>query len=232
MVNDESDDDTTEDEDGHPPVTELEAQILQGIEDLKAGETERAIDLFSTVALQARAGDLPLMEASACGMLGQALLLTGRREEGLPYASRALEIAEAVGNAEAAENFQELLRALEASDEAEEPEDDASSGEEGEEEDETLGALNARIKAAMDRAMVGDPSGAIDELIDIAGEAQRSEAPGPEASAQIAIGQLLLASGNADLAAVALRRALAIAEALENLGAAEHIREILGRIPE
>lgn len=203
-----------------PIVAELGSKLHQGVEELKEGDPERAINLFSFVALQARAAELPVMEASACGMLGQALLLTGRKEEGMPFAHRALEIAEELGNPEVIENFRELIAALEAPDEPE---------EERSEEDKILDGLNMRIKDAMEQAMAGDPQGALDALLEVAQEAQKVDALGPEASAQIGIGQLLMASGNRDLALISLNRALAIAMELENEGAVKHIRELLER---
>ena len=160
------------------------------------------------------------------GMLAQALLLVGRKQEGMPYAIRALEIAEEVGNQEAIDNFQELVRALQAEDE---PESDDDDDYENAEAEAILDALNARIKAAMDQALAGDPVGAVDSLVEVVEESQKIGAMGPEASAQIAIGQLLLASGNNDLAVISLRRALALAERLENQGAADHIRGLLER---
>lgn len=211
-------------------ASDLEPRLLEGIEELKTGDPDRAIELFSEVALQARVAELPLMEASACGMLAQALLLTGRKEEGLPHGLRALEVAEEAGNEEAIANFRELVAALEEPDEPDEPVDgDGGDPEDLSEEEAILDGLNGRIQAAMDRALTGDPAGAVEELVDIAEESQNIGALGPEASAQIALGQLLLASGNADIAAMSLRRALAIAEELENASAADHIRELLRR---
>lgn len=205
---------------------ELANALRRGIEELRTEDPDTAIEIFSRVALQARAAELPLMEASACGMLGQALLLVGRREEGMPHALRALEIAEEVGNEEAIGNFQALVQALSAE---EEPENEGEVDPEQAEVEAILDGLNARIKAAMEEAMAGDPVKAVDELVEVVEEAQNIGAMGPEASAQIGIGQLLLASGNNDLAVVSLRRALAIAERLENNAAAEHIRELLER---
>lgn len=185
----------------------LEAQLGLGVEALKAGDIARAIDLLSPVALQARAAELPGLEASACGMLAQAYPLTGRKDEGLPHARRALEIAEEVGDEGATAHFRKVVSAL-------------SEGAEGDD-------FDARVRGALKQAQDGDPLGAVRQLIQLAAWAKEAGALGPEASARILLGQILLANKQRDLAVAELSQAVAIAEKLGDLGTAARIRELL-----
>jgi tetratricopeptide (TPR) repeat protein len=186
----------------------LEAQLRLGVEALKAGEIPRAIELLSPVALQARAADLPGFEASACGMLAQAYPLTGQKDDALPYARRALEIAELLEDEGAANHFRQVVAAL--------------STEDGAADD-----FDARVRAALKQAQDGDPLGAVRALIQLAEWAKGAAALGPEASARILLGQILLANDQKDLAVAELNQAVAIAEKLGDQDTAARIRDLL-----
>jgi tetratricopeptide (TPR) repeat protein len=185
----------------------LDAQLRLGVEALKAGEITRAIELLSPVALQARAADMPGFEASACGMLAQAYPLTGNKDEALPYARRALEIAETLGDEGAAAHFRKVVSAL----------------DEGADADD----FDTRVRAALTQAQSGDPVGAARALLQLAAWAKQAGAPGPEASARILLGQILLANGQRELGVSELEQALAIAEKLGDEETAARIRDLL-----
>ena len=63
----------------------------------------------------------------------------------------------------------------------------------------------------------------------IAEQARAAAAPGPEASARIFLGQILLARGERALARAELLTALGIAEKLGDEGAAAHVRALLAQ---
>lgn len=73
---------------------------------------DEAIALLTSAVAAASAGGVPEAEASARGVLAQAFLLAGRRDEALVHLERALEIATTVGDAEAEEGFRSLLDVL------------------------------------------------------------------------------------------------------------------------
>ncbi len=185
----------------------LEAQLGVAVEALKAGDITRAIDLLSPIALQARAAELPGLEASACGMLAQAYPLTGNKDDGLAHARRALDIAEEVGDEGATAHFRKVVAAL----------DEGAEGDD----------FDARVRAALKQAQDGDPLGATRALIQLAGWAKEAKALGPEASARILLGQILLANDQRDLAVTELEQAIVIAEKLGDEGTASRIRELL-----
>jgi tetratricopeptide (TPR) repeat protein len=89
---------------------------------------------------------------------------------------------------------------------------------------------NARIHAALEQAKAGDPSAALQALVQIAEEAHKAGATGPEASARIFLGQIhLFQNGERILAAAELHRALTLAEQLGDESAAAHIRALLAQ---
>ncbi len=77
---------------------------------MEAGDFDLAVSLLEPVADEARAANARESEATLRGMLAQAYLLNGKRKEAEPEARRAVEIAESLGAAEAAENFRQILQ--------------------------------------------------------------------------------------------------------------------------
>ncbi|MFO0756499.1 MAG: hypothetical protein U0359_08420 [Byssovorax sp.] len=185
----------------------LTEQLNVAVAALKEGDIPRAIDLLSPIALSARAADLLGLEASACGMLAQAYPLTGHKEEAIPHARRALEISEAVGDEGAVAHFRKMVHTLEGHAAADD--------------------FDLQVRAALTLARGGDAPGAVRSLIQLAQAAKQAGALGPEASARILLGQILLANGQKDLGGAELAQALAIAEKLGDEGTAERIRALL-----
>jgi tetratricopeptide (TPR) repeat protein len=103
------------------PGADLAAKIQEAMRALAAGDPLRAIDLLTAAADRAREAGFSPLEASACGLLAQALFLIGCRDEALPPARRALEIAEAVEDQGAIKHFRELLDHLEPARESSTP---------------------------------------------------------------------------------------------------------------
>lgn len=193
------------------PSGELDALLEQGAEAMEARDAPRAIELLTPVADRAHAEGLLPLEASACGMLSQALFVTGRREEALTRARRALQIAEEAGQEDAAGHFRELLDTMEGSG------PDAAVPD----------AFHSGIQAALEQARGGDPGGAAAKVAELADQARDSDAPGPEATARILLAQLRLALGEREGALADLRRALELAEQIGDANAATHVRQLI-----
>ena len=193
------------------PSGELDTLLEQGAEAMEARDAPRAIELLTPVADRAHAEGLLPLEASACGMLAQALFVTGRREDALTRARRALQIAEEASQADAAAHFRELLETMEGSG------PDAAVPD----------AFHSGIQSALEQARGGDPGGAAVKVAELADQAKTSGAPGPEATARILLAQLRLALADRDGALADLRRALEIAEGIGDEDAASHVRQLI-----
>jgi tetratricopeptide (TPR) repeat protein len=194
------------------PSTELDALLEQGAEALEARDADRAISILSPLVERAgKDGNLPL-EASASGMLAQALFVTGRKEEALQKARRALAIATDAGQEDAAGHFRDLVEVMEGTEAG----------------DRIPDAFQVQIQAAIEVARSGDIAGATRGLGKLADDAQEAGATGAEATARIVLGQILQAAGDAEMAGTHLRRALAIAQQVGDEAATDHIRGMLG----
>jgi tetratricopeptide (TPR) repeat protein len=190
--------------------------ILEAAADaLDAREVARAIAMLGPLVERARRDGLVPLEASASGMLAQALFLAGRRREALELAHRALACAEDAGQTDAAAHFRELTEAMDGGDRG-----DAGIG--------VPEALHARIQECIQLAQQGDVASAVQDLEACADEAARSRETGNEATVRIVLGQILQAVGDANTAARHLRRALEIAEAMGDRDAGDHVRRMLG----
>ena len=174
----------------------------------------RAVDLLTPLVDRARAAGIPTLEASACGLLAQALALTGRRDQAIPHARRALAIAEELQQKSAVALFREILAVLESGAEISADAPGSSDPE-------------PRIGAALALAQSGDPAAAIRDLEALADELAAADAPGPEASARVALAQILAGTGQQFLAGIQLRAAFAIAERNNATEAAAQIRAML-----
>jgi len=190
----------------------LGAELSQAARALEANDPERAIAILEPLVARAREEEILPLEASACGVLAQALFLSGRKDEGILRARRALDIATEAGQKDAAEHFQELITTMEGADPA------ASN------------AFHAQIQAALDAARGGDPGGALRELGKLADEARARDAAGPEATLRVLMGQLLQATGQRDAAAGELGRALAVAQQIGDAAAEEQIRQMMTQL--
>jgi tetratricopeptide (TPR) repeat protein len=198
-------------EDIAEPSAELDALLQKGAEALEARDADRAIALLSPLVERARRDGLLPLEASAAGMLAQALFVAGRRGEALEHAHRALAIAEEAGQDDAIHHFRELVEVMERADPGPSIPD----------------ALHVQIQAAIEAAQQGDVSSAVRALDRLSQEAQVANESGAEATLRIVLGQILQATGGAELAVAHLRRALALAEQVGDQGAADHVRRML-----
>lgn len=92
------------------PVEEgIAAELRNGQSALSDGDMERGVSHLERARdLAIEQGEV-IPEASASGMLAQAYIELGRREDAIAHATRALAIAEELGHEEAARDFRELL---------------------------------------------------------------------------------------------------------------------------
>jgi tetratricopeptide (TPR) repeat protein len=193
------------------PSEELDALLEQAAHALEERDADRAIALLEPLVARAgREGLLPL-EASASGMLAQALFVTGRKPDALERAHRALTIAQEAEQEDAVRHFQELVDVMEKNEPGANIPD----------------VLSSQIETAIETAQRGDVAGAVTTLDRLAEEAQEAGAGGGEATVRIVLAQVLQAAGDHDLASVHLRRALAIAQQLGDEGAADTVRRML-----
>jgi tetratricopeptide (TPR) repeat protein len=192
-------------------VTALNARIQELIPGVERGEGEALVGLRA-VAAEAVSHKLPGPEATARGLLGQALLHQGRREEAEPELYRALALAEEVGSEEAAAHFRSLLTGV--------PGDDGMA-------DEDLSEDEQRLQQAVEFAHDGRPGEALSLIQTTIDRAVLSGSEGLEASARGLMAQILLNIGQADQALENAERALALAEAGGAAEAAEHFRELV-----
>jgi tetratricopeptide (TPR) repeat protein len=197
-------------EDIAEPSAELDAIMEQAASALEERDADRAIALLTPVVDRARQDGLLPLEASASGMLAQALFVTGKKPAALALAHRALAIAEEAGQDDAVRHFRDLAEVMEQNEPGEAPD-----------------VVNAQIQAAIELATTGDVEAAVRSLDQLAEDTQAAGAAGPEATVRIVLAQILQAAGDPELASVHLRRALLVAEQLGDPGAADHIRGML-----
>ncbi len=94
------------------PNVELDALLDEGADALEARDLPRALAILEPLTARARREGLLPLEASAAGMLAQALFVSGRHDEARAHAARALTIAEDAGEEEATAHFRNLLEAM------------------------------------------------------------------------------------------------------------------------
>lgn|GEM_PF-1414175 len=165
------------------------------------------------------------VEASASGMMAQAMMMLGRLDEARHQAERALEIARLQGDERAITHFRELLEHLESQDSA----------------DEAMAAarVSARTRAALGVAgqaiELGDPGAALQVLWPVLHDACDTGATGAEASLRGLIAQALLAEDKRSEAIDQANKAAGIADSLGDEEAAKAFRQIaelaLGFVP-
>lgn len=188
-------------------VTELNARIQEIIPRVQAGD-QSAVEALRAVAARAAAERLPGPEATARGLLGQALLHFDRRGEAEPELYRALALAEELGNDDAARHFRGLLA----------PEPDVP---------EAVLEAERQLQRAVETARQGRPQDALDLVRGVLDRARREDLGGLEASARGLMAQILLNVGLADEALNHAKLALRLAESSGATAAAEHFRELL-----
>jgi len=188
-------------------VAALNARIQAAIPGLQSGD-EAAIEVLRTICAESAVAKLPGPEATARGLLGQALLHVNRRQDAEPELYRALALAEELGNDDAAAHFRELLA----------PEPDMP---------EAVLEGEKRLQAAVDLAQSGHPQQALDEVRAVLDTARSSGVPGLEASARGLMAQILLNVGMGEEALKHATLALELAEAGGAGDAADHFRELV-----
>jgi tetratricopeptide (TPR) repeat protein len=193
------------------PSAEIDALLAEGARALEARDADRAIAVLAPLLEQARRDGLLPLEASASGMLAQALFVTGKKPEALLLVGRALTIAQEAGQEDAIAHFRELLEVMEQT----EPAPGIAE------------AHHDQIQAAIEAAQSGDVAGALALLEALADGTEKSGDLGAEATARIVLGQILQATGQADAAAVHLGLALTITEQVGDESAAAHVRRML-----
>jgi tetratricopeptide (TPR) repeat protein len=100
--------------DDQPAVAGLQAELEWGQTALTQGDMDRGIRHLTRAKELAQEQGQKIPEASACGLLAQAYLEQGQREDAAEQARQALAIAQRIGHEEAARDFQMLLTAAEA----------------------------------------------------------------------------------------------------------------------
>jgi len=188
-------------------VTTLNARIQEAIPRIQGGD-ESAIAVLQDISRESAAAGLPGPEATARGLLGQALLHFDRRAEAEPELYRALALAEELGNDDAAAHFRELLA----------PEPDVP---------EAVLDGERRLSAAVDLARGGHPQQALDAVRAVLDTARSAGVPGLEASARGLMSQILLNVGMGEEALKHAKLALELAEAGGAGDAADHFRELV-----
>jgi tetratricopeptide (TPR) repeat protein len=196
------------------PSNELDIQLQEGAAALEARDAARAIEVLTPLVARAERDGILALEASAAGMLSQALFVTGKTDEALKLARRAVAIAEDAGQDDAAAHFRQVLEAMERG--------SAAGG--------LPDGLNRIVETAIDQAHRGDIAGAQATLATAADEAQSSGDMGAEATMRIVLGQILREAKDPAGAERHLRRALAIAEQVGDAGAADHVQGLLASL--
>jgi tetratricopeptide (TPR) repeat protein len=105
-------------ESDEPSDQGIQSEIEWGKEALTQGDLDRGIRHLERARDQAQKLNEPIPEAAASGLLAQAFIEAGRRDEAEASARHALGIAESLGHHEAAEAFQGLVQAAAASEES------------------------------------------------------------------------------------------------------------------
>jgi tetratricopeptide (TPR) repeat protein len=197
-------------EDIAAPSAELDGELEKAAAALDGRDPDAAIALLAPLVQRARRDGLLPLEASASGLLAQALFLKGNQREAVELAHRALAIAEDAGEEEASAHFRELVEFLERGGDTGLPD-----------------ALHKTIEEAIATAQGGDVAGAVRALESSADEAHAAGKEGSEATVRIVLGQILRAASDHARADQHFRRALDIAERMGDEGAAAHVRGLL-----
>ena len=203
-------------EDGDPlSEQEIGNAFDQAADLLTYGDPAMAIPLLEALCRVTRAQNLTADEASACGMLAQALALTGRSSDAAEPAARGLAIAEELGDPEAAAHFGQIIASLKSG--------DAQALVQA----QTSERVMARCAEAGKLLDAEDSEGAIALLAEAAQEAAEAGAGYAEAGARGQLAQVLMLSGKREEATTEAERALELAKDLGDSQAAEQFQELI-----
>lgn len=184
---------------------------------LDVGDSATAEAELQTVLIAALAHVRADVEASARGMLAQALLLRGATAEAREQCEKALALATAVGDEPATQHFTALLAQLDTPDGADRYRHEAEVARHAEEVEKQAGA-------AMEN---GDFAEAVSLLEPAAEEAQSAGVKHTEATLRGMLAQCHLMAGQRKEAEREAKAALALAQALGATDAADSFRQIL-----
>ncbi|MFO0750102.1 MAG: hypothetical protein U1F43_31190 [Myxococcota bacterium] len=184
---------------------------------LDVGDSPTAEAELHTILVAALAHVRADVEASARGMLAQALILRGATAEAREQCQKALELAQAVGDTAAAQHFTGLLSQLATPDGAEQYRREAEVARRAEEVARQAGAIME----------AGDFDGALALLESTVGEAEAAGVRHSEATLRGMMAQAHLMSGRRKDAEREAKAALVIAQAMGATEAAESFRQII-----
>lgn len=195
---------------GSPLESGIVAELKWGQEALAEGEFEKGIRHLEQARDQARAESQGVPEASACGMLAQALLELDRRDEAIVEAERALELATEIGQESAIADFRSLLEVAKASPESH--------------------ALAKAIQQGTLALEVGELDLAIERLTLAHELALKTGQVVAEALASGQLATIYSKKGERELALQHAKRALEISESRDEPKAAEHFRKLVSEL--
>jgi tetratricopeptide (TPR) repeat protein len=196
---------------------DVEIVLERAMAALDRGEPEAAEAELETVLVAALGHGLADLEATARGMLGQAMMLQGQPERALPQLQRAVELAREMGDPGAEGHFAALLAAAESP--------------EGARRYQQQGDVTHRAELAADEAgralEHNDWERAVGLLAPLADEARDLGATEAEATLRGVLAQAWLAGGMRQEAIADARRALTLAEQARATEAADAFRNLL-----
>lgn len=184
--------------------------LEQGKAALTAGELERGIATLERARDAARALGHAAREASASGLLAQAYFEVDRADDAIAHARRALDIAEALGEPDAAQSFRELLDVVSA--------------------DPRRLALARQLQSGADALAAGDRAAATTALEAALDRARELAHEPSEATAAGLLARVYLELDRRPEAAALARRGLEIARARGEDAAVSVFEELLKKI--
>jgi tetratricopeptide (TPR) repeat protein len=196
---------------------DVEALLERAMGALDRGEPGAAEADLETVLVAALGHGQPDLEATARGMLGQAMMLQGQPERAVPQLTRAVELARGMGDAGAEGHFSALLA--------------AAGSPEGARRYQQQGEVTRRAERVADEAGQAlehnDWQRAIGLLVPIADEARDVGATEAEATLRGMLAQAWLSGRMRQEAIEDARRALTLAEQAHASEAADAFRSLL-----
>jgi hypothetical protein len=195
----------------------VEALLEQAMGALDRGDPAGAEADLHTVLVAAIGHALPDLEATARGMLGQAMMLQGSPDRAIPQLERAVVLAREMGDPGAEGHFAGLLA--------------AASSPDGARRYQQQGEVARRAELAADEAgsalESGDWQRAVGILAPLADEARDVGAPEAEATLRGLLAQAWLTGRMRQEAISDARRALTLAEQAHATEAADAFRNLL-----
>ncbi len=196
---------------------DVEALLERAMAALDRGDAAAAEGDLETVLVAALGHGLPDLEATARGMLGQAMMLQGQPERAVPQLTRAVELARGMGDPGAEGHFAALLA--------------AAGSPEGARRYQQQGEITRRAELAADEAgqalEQNDWQRAVGLLAPLADEARDLGATEAEATLRGILAQAWLAGRMRQEAIADARRALTLAEQAHATEAADAFRNLL-----